>query len=180
MQLRLLERRALQSFSPPRNSCVRTTRSSSGFPQRTRPSFPFTTGRKPFTCSASSNKSSVSCSCGPMHGFFEISGSTTTIPAPIFKVSDFEKMEYRKDVLNVHTAVQTIHFGDPNHVRKPRIMVREGRWLKAVGLFSVEEKKPSSNRLSLLPTAVFGKVLVPNYLFDGFHRRAVSKTVEHY
>lgn len=48
------------------------------------------------------------------------------------------------------------------------------------GSFSVPEKNPPSYCFSSPPLAVDGKLVMPLYLFDGFHRRAMSRAVEDY
>lgn len=50
-----------------------------------------------------------------------------TIPPPAFKIFDFEKTEYRADVLNADYPAQGGRPTDLDHVEKLRNMVREGR-----------------------------------------------------
>lgn len=57
-------------------------------------------------------------------------------------------------------------------------MVRRGRWVNDFGSLPVAEKNPPSERQSVLPPVVNGKLAVPLYLFDGLHRRATSRTVD--
>lgn len=57
-------------------------------------------------------------------------------------------------------------------------MLREGRCASALGSFSAAEKDSSLARLSVTPPSLDGKAAVLLYLFDGFYRRAMSKTVD--
>lgn len=59
-----------------------------------------------------------------------------------------------------------------------RTKIRKGRAVDTVGSFSAAEKEPLSDRLSVPSPAADGKLATPVYLVDGFHRRAVSTTVD--
>lgn len=53
--------------------------------------------------------------------------STATIPAPVFKISVFEKSEYRADVLDAAYPAQAGRLVDLNHVEKLCIMFLKRR-----------------------------------------------------
>lgn len=50
--------------------------------------------------------------------------TTSTIPSPVFKIFDFEKINYRADVLDAEHSAQDIRLTHPEHVEKMRVMVR--------------------------------------------------------
>lgn len=59
---------------------------------------------------------------------FRVPISSTSIILPlVFKFSDYEKIEYRVDVLNATHPVQPARLTDPDYVEKVCTMVREGR-----------------------------------------------------
>lgn len=103
--------------------------------------------------------------------------STVTIPPPVFKISDFEKIEYRANFLNADHPAQASCFTDPGHVEKLSIVFRESKWWSKFGSFSVARKSSLSDRLSVLFSAFGGRLILPLYPCDGFHRRATSRTV---
>lgn len=179
MQLRLLKSRVLQSSSQPRRFRSRTIPSS----------------RKN---SRGARVSSIllledALSPAPLHpqtapppapvdtttNVVEPPVSTTpAIPSPVFKTSNFVKTEYRAQFRGTSDRSQAARFIDPYRVEKLRIMVREGRWVNDFGSVSVVEKNSLSDRLSVPRPAVDGKLEVSLYLADGFHRCAVSRTID--
>lgn len=57
-------------------------------------------------------------------------------------------------------------------------MVGEGTWVNDLGSCTVAEKNLLSNFLSVSTLAVDGRLAVPLYLFEGFHRPATSGTID--
>lgn len=96
----------------------------------------------------------------------------------VFTISDFVKIEHGADVLNIDQPAQAARLIGPAHVETIRAMVRESGWVSELSAFSVAEKNLSSDRRVQLPPLVHGKLAVPLYLIDGFHRRAMSQIVD--
>lgn len=107
----------------------------------------------------------------------EVPVSTTIIPPPDLKISNFEKMKYRSEVLNADHFTQAASRTHSNHVEKVCTVVRVSSWVNGLGSFSVAKKNTPSDCFSVCVSAVNGKLEVPLYLFDGFHRRAMSRTI---
>lgn len=103
---------------------------------------------------------------------------TATILPAFFRISDFKKTECIADALNDGHAAQAARLTALEDVKRLRIMVWKDRWLNNFGLFAVVEKNPPPDRLSVPPPAVDGKLVLPLYFGNSFHRRAVSKTVD--
>lgn len=103
--------------------------------------------------------------------------ATSTVLPQVLKISDFEKIEYRVNVVNTDHHAQAAPLTDPDHVKKGRTVFRESRWVSNLDSFSAAEKKPPSDCVSATPPVVEGKLAVPPYLVKGCHRLAVSRTV---
>lgn len=65
----------------------------------------------------------------------------------VFTISDFEKIDFKADVLTAHHPVQTARLTILNRVKELRTMDLEGTWVNGVGSLSAPEKSPPSNRL---------------------------------
>lgn len=96
---------------------------------------------------------------------------------PVFKISDFERTEYRADVLNADHPAQAVRLTDLDRVEKLRNMFRESSRVSDFGSFSMAKKNALSDRLSVPRLAVYGKLAVPLFFVNGFHRRAMSTIV---
>lgn len=87
-------------------------------------------------------------------------------------------IEYRAAVPDVDRLAQAADFTDPHHTRKLRTLVRENSWVISTSPSSVAEKCPPSIRLTVRSLIFNGKLVLPLYLFNGFHCRTVNTAVD--
>lgn len=100
--------------------------------------------------------------------------TSSTVPPPVFRISGFQKTEYRTDGLNVEHPTQTSRLGNGDHVEKLRTLICKGECVTAFGSFAGVKKNCSSDRLSVPSLDFYGKLAVLLYLFDGFHRDKIA------
>lgn len=110
----------------------------------------------------------------PRRKFFRRSLSSTQ-----FKNSKFEKAEYRADILNANYSAQAARLSIPDPAGEVCIMARDGRCVNEFGSFSVAETNILTHHMSVSSPLVDGTLAVALYLFDGFHCRTVSRTVDY-
>lgn len=174
----MLKRRAPRSFLQPQSFCPWTRRCSDETFQRARVSFYLASGRSVLT---SSTPSKSILPPAPVDAAADVDedlvSTTSTLSPPVFRISDFEKIETIAEVLIADHPAQTAGLTDQEHVKKLQITVRESKRVNNLGSISVAGKNALSNRLSVPTPAVNGKYDILLDLFDACHRRPMRAVV---
>lgn len=177
MQSRLLERRTCQYFSQQRSSGLQTRRRSGGSVQR-HPSPSALPLKGNFLSPPLRALETLSpARINKLKAVVEAPVFRATRLPPVYRISDSEKTEYKAEVPNAYSPAHGAHRNGLDHVEKLPNTVGESRRVNVYGSFSMAEKNPLSDRLSVSFLAGKGKLVIPVYLVEGFHRRAVSETV---
>lgn len=150
----LLEHQARQSFRQPRCFRLRTRPSSDENSKRSRASYYLAAGRNLLARFTLLTTFPPRASIGTATDVFEVLvSSSSTTPSSAFKISGFEKIQYRADVSDAPRLAQAAHLIHANNVEALRIVILESRWVNDCGSLSVLEKNPLSHCL-LDPSAV--------------------------